>query len=329
MAPELLNRPAAPGSPDWHRTVTASKIPIILGISPWQTPGELWMVMSGLTEPEHLDGDHLSWGHVAEKSLADWWAHHNPGWQLNQGGELAYHDPALPFPNQVTLDRRARRGRRFHLIECKTSDDTDRWDSPDELPPHVAAQVLAQQGVSGIHRGSVVAQLRSTVPVIFPVDWDPELWAGVVDTVADFYRSLGNSEPPAPPQDLLDALAASVVKAPADGEVDAPADLVDNYAATARALAEAKDDHEQSKRALLDYMAGNRKLTYRGKALATTSDGRFSTANVPKEARHLLTDPDVMVPKLDPAKFAEKYPDVYAAALGDASTRFYDKAVLS
>lgn len=61
------------------------------------------MIMAGLTEPEQLEGDHLAWGHVGELSLAQWWAYKNPGWQLNTGGEIAYEDTSLPFPNQATF----------------------------------------------------------------------------------------------------------------------------------------------------------------------------------------------------------------------------------
>lgn len=327
MTHQIVTNPAPPGSPEWHQTITASKIPVLLGLSPFQTPGELWMIMAGLTEPEQLEGDHLAWGHVAEKSLADWWIHKNPGWQLNRGGEVAYHDPALPFPNQATLDRRPRRGRRFHVLECKTSDDTDRWDSPTELPAFVAAQVLSQQGISGIHRGSVVAQLRSTVPVIFPVEWDPDLWVGVVDEVAAFHRTIGEHGPPMPDPALIDALKNAVVHAPADGEVDAPDDLVDEFRRTAAALAEAESDHEQSKQALLEALGDNRKMLHAGKTLISAREGRFSTRNLPDDAKHLLDDPDVTTPKVDPKKFASKYPDIAAAATSDASHTFYEKAI--
>ena len=36
-----------PGSREWHRLITASKVPAILGLSPWQSPYSLWMQMSG------------------------------------------------------------------------------------------------------------------------------------------------------------------------------------------------------------------------------------------------------------------------------------------
>ena len=327
MTHHIVTNPAPPGSPEHARMVTASKIPTILGLSPFQTPGELWMIMAGLTEPEQLEGDHLAWGHVGELSLAQWWAYKNPGWQLNAGGEIAYEDTSLPFPNQATLDRRARRGRARHIIECKTSDWTQMWSDTESLPAHVATQTLSQQGISGIHRASVVAQLKSTVPTIYPVEWDPDLWVGVVDEVAAFHRSIGEHEPPMPDPALIDALKNAVVHAPADGEVDAPDDLVDEFRRTAAALAEAESDHEQSKQALLEALGDNRKMLHAGKTLISAREGRFSTRNLPDDAKHLLDDPDVTTPKVDPKKFAAKYPDIAAAATSDASHTFYERAI--
>lgn len=323
MTAEVVARPAPAGSPEWQRMITASKIPVILGLSPFQTPGELWMTMSGLADPEVLEGDHLEWGHVIEESLARWWAKKHPGWQIN-AGEIAYTDPDLPFPNQSLLDRRGRRGRRFHIVECKSSDSTDTWSDPDLLPGHVAAQVLSQEGISGIREGSVVAQLYSTVPKIYPVEFDAGIWEGIVDVVAGFYRSLDNSEPPAPPADLLDALRAA--NKPIDGKVivDADVDLLDRYRATRDALKAAEADHDDAKAALLDQLrtAGGNTLKHDGKIVASLSAGRFSAKRVPDEARHLLTDQSVMSPKLDTKKLADTYPDVYALGV-ETSARFY------
>lgn len=308
---------APPGSPEWGRTVTASKIPVILGMVPqWQTPSELWMTMSGLTEHEQLEGDHLEWGHIAEDSLVAWWLHKNPGWQAGKG-EVAYTNDDLPFTAQATLDRRARRGRRFHIIEAKTSDSATTWDDTESLPGHVHMQVLAQQGISGIHEASVVSQLGSTVPRIYPVEWDPELWDGVVDVVNDFVQSLGNSEPPMPPQDLIDA-AHKAVEPSFDDDLELEHDQVARYID----LVEQRDTIDtliDAEKARLEQLAQGRRVTLGGKALMTLTPGRFAQKNLPDEARHLVKDPEVMTPKFDAKKFATKYPDIHAAALSDGA----------
>lgn len=188
---------AAPGSDLWRGQITASKIPAMLGLSPWQSPYALWHEMAGLLNPAPLEGDHLDWGHDAEDALVNWWHRHNPGWQTGRG-EVAYTDDDLPFPNQVTLDRRARRGRKFHIVECKTARDLDTWGKPgepDSIPAYYHAQAIFQLGVSGIRQADIVV-LGFGTPEIHPVEWNPEMFQGLVDFATDWWESLQTSEPP-------------------------------------------------------------------------------------------------------------------------------------
>lgn len=334
MTPRIMPRPPAPGTPEWTRHITASKVAAILGVDPYKTTGQLWMEMSGLTAPEAPDDttrDMWAWGHAAEPSLAQWWREKNPGWQLNKGGEIAYTNPGLPFPNLATLDRRARRGRSYHRLELKTSTSRGKWGDPgDPLPGDVATQTVFQAGISGITAGSVVALIgydQPMIPRIYDAPAAPDVFAGLVDVCADFYRSLGEHEPPLPDPALIEALNATRWHAPTEGESDAPEDLVDDLRRTAAVLAEAQDDHQQSKQALIDYLGNRKTLRYQGRVLASPAKGRFSQKNIPKEAQHLLADPDVLTPKFDAAKFAAKYPDLYAAATGSDTMTIREKAL--
>lgn len=318
MTSKVLQTPPRPGTPEWAKIVSASKVPTILGLNPFETPGELWMVMSGLAQPEHLEGDHLDWGHVAEDSLARWWKHKNPGWLLSPG-EVTYTNHDLPFANIATLDRRGKRGRSYHIIECKTSNSTQTW-AGDELPQHVAAQVLAQMGISGIHEATVVAQLHSTVPRLYDVTFDPELWAGVVDEITAFTETLGNAEPPAPDPALLEAIAKNAQPTPTDGDATVeltPENPLVEELREAKAQLDAAKDRLETAKAQLSRRGAGRTVTVDGKKLAYPKAGRFAANRVPKDARHLLKDPAVMTAKLDPKKLQKAYPEVYNAAIGD------------
>ncbi|MCK2200508.1 YqaJ viral recombinase family protein [Corynebacterium callunae] len=316
MTHEIVKNPPRPGTSDWQRMITASKIPVILGMVPqWQTPSELWMVMSGLAERDHLEGDHLDWGHIAEDSLVAWWKHNNPGWQTGRG-EVAYTDTALPFPNLATLDRRARRGSKFHIIECKTSIDAKTWDSEETLPGHVHTQVLAQMGMSGIHTADVVSQLGSTVPKIFPVEWEEDLWVGIVDVVKDFVDSLGNTEPPMPSQDLLDALTPP--KVPPAGTVDIPTDEVADVLTLLDEKARIEDQLDHAKKMLVEEYEGQ-KITIGGKALLVPTKGKFAASRVPEDMRHLMKHPEVMEHKFSASLFAKKFPKVAEIATGETA----------
>lgn len=323
---QIVKNPPAPGTPDWSKQISASKVPVILGlVTKWQTPSELWLEMTGTSERRHIDGDHLEWGHHAEDSLVSWWRHKNPGWQTN-AGEIAYTNPDLPFPNIATLDRRARRGRKYHIIECKTSVDHRTWDSEQYLPAHVHAQAITQMGISGIHSASVVSQLGSTVPKIFDVEWDAELWEQIVDQCAAFYDSLGNAEPPMPPQALLDSLteARTTVNLEEEYEIDADNMHLVELQSIDQEIARLKEDRAETAE-LLKNLAPGKAITLDGKKITKKNAGRFSAKRVPDEARHLLKDKEVCT-ALDNTAFKKKYPDVYAAATGDDTISIIDLA---
>ncbi|AZA08731.1 YqaJ viral recombinase family protein [Corynebacterium pseudopelargi] len=326
----IVKNPPKPGTPEWQQLITASKVPIILGLSPHQTRGELWTVMSGLAEPAHLEGDHLDFGHDIEDGLVNSWKRKNPGWRTNST-EIAYKDETLPFPNLVTLDRRAVRGRAFAIIECKASSSNATWGaqqseySPNDLPPVVAAQVLAQQGISGIHQAHVVALVGYDKPLSprhYEAAWDADLWDAIVHEIDVFYKSLGDAEPPAPSQDVIDALLAAQGSV-GEGKTEAQAELATHYFAAKATFEQAKADLDQAQADLVGSMGDLKALTWDGKTLVSKQAGRFSQSNVPEEYRHLLKTNDVLTPKFDAKKFKAKHPDLYQAATGAPTTRFY------
>lgn len=317
MMPRVVDDPPSPGTPEWGALVTASKIPTILGLNPFETRGELWMRMSGhapwptpTPEQEAIFG----WGHDAEDSLVKYWLRRNPGWQAGRS-EVAYTDDSLPFPNLVTLDRRARRGRRHHIIECKTSGSYSTWAGG--VPPHVTAQVITQMGISGIHEATVVAQVGSTVPTVVDIPWDADVFAGIVDAASDFHASLGEYEPPMPPDDLLEALK------PVEGRGgEATIDDVDSQVLLD--LLAQKAGIEARIKAEIDELVskyGADKLRCGGKLLVTTKARRFGVKNLPDEVKHLAIDErfqkESTVTRFDAKAFQEAYPEVYELGFGD------------
>lgn len=318
MTPQIVKNAPAPGTPQWQKLVTASKVPTILGLNQYQTASELWMVMAGFADPDHDEADHLDWGHIAEDSLVNWWLHKHPGWQAGSG-EIAYTDEPLPFPNMVTLDRRARRGRRFHIIECKTSTSARIWDSEDELPAHVWSQVNFQMGVSGIHEASVVSQLGSTVPRIYPVEWDKDVFDATVEHITAWHKTLGEEEPPQPPADLIAALQPEPQpdKRPT---VEVEYEEAENLLTLLRQRNAIDTEIEVAKQKLIAAHDGA-KLKLNKRILLSPRVGRFRKDRLPDEAKHLAADKrflkETTSTRFDSKAFAEAYPDIYATAVGE------------
>lgn len=210
----IVDDPPAPGTDEWMKIMSASKVPAALGVSRWQSPFALWHEMKGTVPKQEFEEGRGDWGHIAERSLAAWWLHENPGFQLNQrdgvqgSAEIAYSNPALSFANIATLDRRAidrtksprtPHADRFHIVECKTAFDMSDWGYPEDgvegVPADYYSQVLFQMGVAGIHHASIVVLGRG-MPEIFNIPWDPERFAAIIDRLDDFMRSLDADEPP-------------------------------------------------------------------------------------------------------------------------------------
>lgn len=202
MAISVVANPPKPGTPEWRKIITASKVPAILGISRFQSQFSLWHEMHGDVDPEVKDPDRMQWGHIAEASLAAWWAYKHPGAKLNprRAGtfELAYSNDALPFDNVATLDRRgffptASPGERFHIVECKTAmtfDDWGRPGEPDSIPADYYSQVMFQMGVSGIHRASAVVLGPYGEPEIHDVVFRQGEFDAIIDRCVQWQASL-------------------------------------------------------------------------------------------------------------------------------------------
>ena len=273
----VMKNPPRPGTPEWRGMITASKVPTLLGLSPWSSPYALWHEMYGGVEPPALEGDHLDWGHDAEQSLIAWWLRKNPGWQTNSG-EITYTSDDLPFPNAVTLDRRARRGRRFHIIECKTTRDMDQWGKPgdpDSVPAHYLAQVIFQMGVSGIHEASVVV-LGYGTPEIHEVQWDEDVWASIVAACTRWHQTGIAGDPP--PLDDRTATYDTVrgLHPDIDRDTDTQVDH-DQAVALLDALEEeaaAKATVIAAKTRLLDQMGTARRALVGDTTIATRTPGR-------------------------------------------------------
>lgn len=202
MTISVVSNPPKPGTPEWRKIITASKVSAILGISRFQSQFSLWHEMHGDVDPEVKDPDRMKWGHIAEASLAAWWAYKNPGAKLNprRAGsyEIAYTNSDLPFENIATLDRRgffptASPGERFHIVECKTAmtfDDWGRPGEPDSIPADYYSQVMFQMGVAGIHRASAVVLGPYGEPEIHDVVFRQDEFDAIVDRCVHWQASL-------------------------------------------------------------------------------------------------------------------------------------------
>lgn len=183
----------APGSDQWRRTMTASKIPAMLGLSPWESPRSLWHMMHGDIDPD-AGNDYTRRGHYLEPAILDWWVDQHVGAVTDWGTQPTFHlgDWAAATPDAV-CDLTEGGADRPVLVEAKST--AQEWD---QLPAYYLAQVIWQMHVSGIGRCHVPTlgpRLRFTEYVVDYADYAED--AQLIEAQAHaFYDSLTNDEPP-------------------------------------------------------------------------------------------------------------------------------------
>lgn len=198
-----------PGSDEWARIITPSKVAAILGLSRWESAYRLWFRMKGLVPPDPPK-DAFDIGHDMESFAAARWARRNPGWKLS-AGEVQFHPPGghYDFPAVGTIDRRASRGSWRRVVEVKIArnqTDLETWgdDLTGECPEDYAAQVTAQRmfvaAAQPSLRWSTISHLLVVGPYfnerIYEVDYDPNVAAWIIEECSKFWVSLQDDKPP-------------------------------------------------------------------------------------------------------------------------------------
>lgn len=144
----------APGTPEWARLITASKIPAILGLSAWDSPYSLWAKATGRIPMEDA-GAAADRGTALEGALLAWLEKQLPDSRVRPG--RTYASTMCPTwqaaPDGLVFEGRRRRP--YALVECKTAARGDEWgrtsleDPTADIPPAYLAQVAWQMHVTG------------------------------------------------------------------------------------------------------------------------------------------------------------------------------------
>lgn len=187
VIPKLL-----PGSPDWLKVMSASKIPAMLGLSPWDSRYSLWQQMAGrITRDDETDVTRR--GHYLEPALLAWFTDQHPGGNISKGAAFAHVDrPWQTATPDGLLWTRSTRPEVTALIEAKTALKDWEWgqEGTDEIPPYHRAQVQWQMDTTGIHRVHVVCLSTHFVFREYVVDYDPEDAAWLREQAEQFLASI-------------------------------------------------------------------------------------------------------------------------------------------
>lgn len=148
--------------------ITASEIAVVMGLSPWSSPYELYYRKTG-DLPEQPDNDAMALGRHMESWVADQFAQRHPEFKVMGSGRDLFSHPERRW-QMATPDRVICEGGGWQVdgpglfsnqppsltavLECKV-DNGDGFgdDGTDEIPVHYRCQVLWQMDVLGVTTG--------------------------------------------------------------------------------------------------------------------------------------------------------------------------------
>lgn len=196
-----------PGTGEWLRRISPSKVAAILGVSRWESQYRLWHRMKGITAQEPAK-DIFDVGHDFEPALAAMYRRRHPGWLLSPGEvQISHDEDRFGFPCTVTLDRRARRGSHRRVVEFKTARSLEEWgdDFTDDAPADYVAQVLAQMIFTGYtdRPGHLFVMGPFFKAHEYEIAINEEIAQAILERCRAFWDSLAGDTPP----DLDDSVA--------------------------------------------------------------------------------------------------------------------------
>jgi len=180
-------------TPEWDKWrqsgLGASEQATILGLNPFQTEHELWLVKTGQALPFRGNAK-TRWGHRLEAIGISEWRLADPGWVV-AANTVPHRDSRWPHL-YATPDGIAMSGSHRIGIEVKV---TASWEEP---PDSVRVQNLAQAGICGFDRVDVVRLSFEDDPRIFRIERDEAAIKDILDTGEAWYvrHVIEGLEPP-------------------------------------------------------------------------------------------------------------------------------------
>lgn len=168
-----------------HEFIGASEVAAIIGLDPFRTALDVYAQKVGLV-PATPTNKYMRWGNRLEAVVADAYAEET-GRAIVADQETRLH-PVHAFI-AATPDYRAEGNR---LLEIKTGDSrtAERWGEPgtDEVPEHVACQVVQQMAVCDVDFCDVAVLLGGNDFRVYTIQRDREIEAALIERVVTFWQ---------------------------------------------------------------------------------------------------------------------------------------------
>lgn len=302
----------APARDQFHaerlRGIGGSDVAVILGLSKWKTPYQLWLEKTR-RERDNSDSLPLRFGTYAERFVADEYTRIT-GRTVQRFTPLLTHPDAplighvdrLVIPQGQKRAAHKREIRTDRLLECKTASayavSSGDWGEPgtDAVPDYYLTQVAAYMALTGCQHADLAALFGNQRFSIYTIERDLELEGMILEEVSRWWRDHVIADNPPDPSTEAEARQRWVSHQPGKAlalESDAAQWLADYRAAKAREKA-AADEAQALRDKLMPIFADAELITDSdGNKLATFKANKPSMkANWQQLAMQLLNDYD-------------------------------------
>ena len=260
-----------PGSPEWARLVTASKVAGILSISPWDSQYKVWCVMAGLIPPDP-ENEARRRGNMLEDAVLNWWLADNPD-AIELGRQVTCQIPDEPWA-AATPDMIVTSGGDTEIVDAKTASDDEGWGRPgtDEAPKYYIASSMWQLAMHPEAARVRLAVLfgRPFTMREYVIERDDELCGALIDHCRAFHATVVSGV--MPPLDDSVATYEAVRAQHPDIDRDLDVQITEAQAAdwlASKAAIESADRwHRGATTVLLDQMGKARRAMCDGSVIA-------------------------------------------------------------
>lgn len=176
--------------------IGASEAGVILGVSNWATPYELWGIKSGYVEPGESDSEAMEWGRRLEEPIAEKYATVT-GYKLKNRGRFAVlRSVAHPFMF-CTLDREIESDKGPGVLEIKTAGAhaADDW-ADGKVPLLYQVQVQHQLAVTGYAWAEIAVLIGGQKFGWAPIERNERFIDMLINKCGEFCQRIEKNDPP-------------------------------------------------------------------------------------------------------------------------------------
>jgi putative phage-type endonuclease len=178
--------------------IGGSDAPAAVGLSPYMSPLELWLIKTGrdanLPRPDpHDTSEPVYWGTLLEPIVAASYTKQT-GNKVRRVNAVLQHT-TIPFM-LANVDREVVGCREVQLLECKTAGEFGARLWRDGVPEYVQLQVQHQLAVTGKQSADVAVLLCGQKLEVHRVVRDDALIARLIELEAAFWRYVETDQPP-------------------------------------------------------------------------------------------------------------------------------------